>query len=283
MSGLVPGQVTPLVPGIWRLLALNPGMMTGPGTNTYLLQAGDGLMVLDPGPADSQHVDNIRAAASEIGLPLQAVLVTHTHRDHSPAAEALVAELALRRLGPEAPDDGLQDDAWVPDQILRDGDVVDLGNEKRLRVIATPGHVSNHLCYLHEESGVLFSGDHLIQGSTVVIVPPAGSMRDYLASLEKLQGEPITRLAPGHGDLIEDPQAYIAHTIGHRLRREEKVVRALRLHPDSTASDLVGTVYDDVPVFLHGVATMSLMAHLLKLEEEGLAAQDNERWAMLAS
>ncbi|MCH8542915.1 MAG: MBL fold metallo-hydrolase [Alcanivorax sp.] len=283
MSGLVPGQVTQLVPGVWRLLALNPGMMTGPGTNTYLLQAGDGLMVLDPGPADSQHVANIRAAAAEIGLPLQAVLVTHTHRDHSPAAEALVEALQLRRLGPEAPADGFQDEAWAPDQILQDGDVVALGNEQRLRVIATPGHVSNHLCYLHEDTGLLFSGDHLIQGSTVVIVPPAGSMRDYLASLEKLRSEHITRLAPGHGDLIEDPQAYIEHTIGHRLRREEKVIRALRLHPDSTANDLVGTVYDDVPVFLHGVATLSLMAHLLKLEEEGLAAQENERWALLAS
>lgn len=281
MSGLIPGQVTAIADGVWRLLALNPGMMTGPGTNTYLIAADQGLLVLDPGPADSHHIDNIEAAAAEIGLPLSAVLVTHTHRDHSPATTLLRERVpGLRRLGPVAPDDGLQDDDWQPDQVLGDGDVIALG-ERRLRVIATPGHVGNHLCFLLEDAGLLFSGDHLIQGSTVVIAPPSGSMKDYLESLRRLQHETLHHLAPGHGDLIEDPQGYIEHTIGHRLRREDKVVRALTQHPDSTASDLVSTVYDDVPVFLHGVATLSLMAHLIKLEQDGRAHRDaGERWAL---
>jgi glyoxylase-like metal-dependent hydrolase (beta-lactamase superfamily II) len=278
MSSLIPGQPSLVAPGVWRVLALNPGMMTGPGTNSYLLASDQGLVLLDPGPVDAHHADSLRAAAAEIGQPITCVLVTHTHRDHSPNATQFEA---VRRLGPLPPDDGLQDEAWQPDQVLADGDCLSLGEGRTLRVIATPGHVSNHLCYLLEEEGVLFSGDHLIQGSTVVIAPPSGSMADYLASLRKLEHESILVMAPGHGDLIVEPMDYIRHTIGHRLRREEKVVRALTQHPDSQVSELVPSVYDDVPVFLHGVATMSLLAHLLKLEQEQRARRDaDERWVL---
>src|SRR5690606_18632333 len=240
----------------------------------------EGLILLDPGPVDARHADNLRAAAAGIGQPVTRVLVTHTHRDHPPNAGEFGD---ARRLGPLPPDDGLQDEHWQPDQLLHDGARLPLGNGHTLRVIATPGHVSNHLCYLLEEEGVLFSGDHLIQGSTVVIAPPSGSMADYLASLRKLEHESIQVMAPGHGDLIIEPMDYIRHTIGHRLRREEKVIRALTQHPDSQVSELVPSVYDDVPVFLHGVATLSLLAHLLKLETEQRARRDDEeRWVLVS-
>ncbi|MCC1497747.1 MBL fold metallo-hydrolase [Alcanivorax sp. 1008] len=266
MFALTPGQPVEIGSGIWRLLALNPGMMSGPGTNTYLMADHDGLAVLDPGPADSRHVDNILRAAQSLNMPLTRLLVTHTHRDHSPAVALLRSHCRGPVIGPPILDDPLQDDSWAPDVVLADGEQIDLG-KLRLRVIATPGHVSNHLCYLEENSGLLFSGDHLINGSTVVIAPPAGSMSDYLRSLRRLLDETISHIAPGHGDLILDPVLTIEATIGHRLAREEKVFQALNDQPDSLPADLVALVYNDVPTFLHGVAAFSLDAHLIRLAE----------------
>jgi glyoxylase-like metal-dependent hydrolase (beta-lactamase superfamily II) len=266
MFALTPGQPVEIGSGIWRLLALNPGMMSGPGTNTYLIADHDGLAVLDPGPADSRHVDNILSAASALGMPLTRVLATHTHRDHSPAVALLRGHCSGPVLGPPVLDDPLQDDSWAPDLVLVDGQRIDMGQLK-LRVIATPGHVSNHLCYLEETSGLLFSGDHLINGSTVVIAPPAGSMSAYLESLSRLLDESISHIAPGHGDLIRDPVRTIEATIGHRLTREEKIFQALANQPNSLATDLVSVVYNDVPGFLHGVAAFSLEAHLIRLAE----------------
>ena len=269
MFALTPGQPVAIAEGVWRLLALNPGMMSGPGTNTYLMAQHDGLAVLDPGPADSRHVENILRAADSLGRPLHTVLVTHTHRDHSPAV-ALLRPHAREVVGPVPLADPLQDDSWAPDRVLKDGDRLDFGT-LRLRVIATPGHVSNHLCYLEEHTGLLFSGDHLINGSTVVIAPPAGSMTDYLASLRRLLDEPVRQIAPGHGDLLLQPVQTIEATIGHRLAREDKVYRALCDQPGSTPAELVATVYSDVPAFLHGVAAFSLHAHLIKLVQDGRA------------
>lgn len=266
MFALTPGQPVQIGEGIWRLLALNPGMMSGPGTNTYLIADHDGLAVLDPGPADSRHVDNIVMAAQSLDLPLTRLLVTHTHRDHSPAVALLRNHSRGPVIGPPALDDPLQDDSWSPDRVLADGEHIDMG-KLRLRVIATPGHVSNHLCYLEEHSGLLFSGDHLINGSTVVIAPPSGSMSDYLRSLRRLLDESIASIAPGHGDLIHDPVRTMEATIGHRLAREEKVFQALNDHPHSLPTDLVPFVYSDVPAFLHGVAAFSLEAHLIRLTE----------------
>jgi glyoxylase-like metal-dependent hydrolase (beta-lactamase superfamily II) len=275
MFALTPGQPVEIGEGIWRLLALNPGMMSGPGTNTYLLADGDDLAVLDPGPADSRHVDNILRAAETLGRRLSRVLVTHTHRDHSPGAALLRPWLGDQVLGPVQLDDPLQDDTWVPEQVLADGDRLDFGG-LCLRVIATPGHVSNHLCYLEEHSGLLFSGDHLINGSTVVIAPPSGSMSAYLQSLRKLLAEPVKVIAPGHGDLIRDPVRTIEATIGHRLTREEKVFQALLARPSSLPTELVTEVYSDVPAFLHGIATFSLEAHLIKLVEDRRAQRSDE-------
>src|SRR5690554_3541059 len=167
MFALTPGQPVEIDHGIWRLLALNPGMMSGPGTNTYLIADHDGLAVLDPGPADSRHIDNILTDDATIELPLTPILVIHTHRDHAPGVALLRGHCRDTVLGPVIVDDPLQDDSWAPDEVLTDGQRIDFG-KLSLRVISTPGHVSNHLCYLEESSKILFSGDHLINGSTVV-------------------------------------------------------------------------------------------------------------------
>lgn len=275
MFALTPGKPVQIDDGVWRLLALNPGMMSGPGTNTYLLAGSDSLWVLDPGPADSRHVDNILAAAAEIGLPIGHVLCTHTHRDHSPCAALLAEAQSVHCHGPAVLDDPLQDDTWRPQAVLGDGERIDDGS-LQLSVISTPGHVSNHLCFL-SANGMLFSGDHLINGSTVVIAPPSGSMGAYLDSLRKLQQHSIRVIAPGHGDLIHDPAGAIAGTIAHRLQREDKVLAALSAAEGvCQPADLVASVYEDVPAFLHPIAEFSLHAHLIKLAEDGRAVQSGD-------
>lgn len=276
MSALIPGKPTLIAPGAWRLLALNPGMMTGPGTNTYLVGKSE-LAVIDPGPADERHLENILRAADTIGAPIRQVLVTHTHRDHSPGAALLARELALEVIGPATPADGLQDESFRPGRLIADGDSISVG-PLALRAIATPGHVSNHFCYLLEREQLLFTGDHLIHGSTVVIAPPSGSMSDYIASLRRLLDEPVEVMAPGHGDLIREPVETLEKTIAHRLERERKVAAALANHPESTAADLVKVVYSDVPAFLHNIATLSLEAHLIKLVEDGRATANGARY-----
>lgn len=280
MFALTPGQPVKIAAGVWRLLALNPGMMSGPGTNTYLLERPDGLVVLDPGPDDSRHLANIEAAARQLDLPIRDILVTHTHRDHSPAAHALHTHTGAPLLGPEVVHDNLQDERWQAHRELHDGDVVPLG-DTQLRVIATPGHVSNHLCYLLESEGMLFSGDHLINGSTVVIAPPSGSMNAYLHSLEKLLQYDLHVIAPGHGDLIHQPHQAIEQTISHRLKREHKVRTCLADLPGSSAAELVKRVYDDTPPFLHPIAEYSLLAHLIKLCEDGVAAEQDGRYTLV--
>ena len=277
MASLIPGQAIPIGTNAWRVLARNPGMMTGPGTNSYLY-GKDSLTVIDPGPADLDHLQALLHAAKELGKPITQVIVTHTHRDHSPGALAIVAATGARCLGPFVPDDGLQDETWQADVLLAEGDVIDCGGTS-LEVIETPGHVSNHLCFMTPD-GLLFTGDHLIQGSTVVIAPPSGSMGAYFSSLKKLQGRGVVSMAPGHGDVIEDPETAIAHTLAHRQKREDKVLGCLS-HEAASTRELVKSVYDDVPVFLHGVAEFSLLAHLIKLAEDGKASEQSQGWARL--
>lgn len=274
MASLIPGQLTPIGDNAWRVLARNPGMMTGPGTNSYLF-GKDSLTVIDPGPEDQEHLQALLQAARTLGKPIDQVVVTHTHRDHSPGALALVAATGARCLGPSVPDDGLQDESWQSDRLLGEGDRVDCGGVS-LQVIETPGHVGNHLCYLSDD-GMLFTGDHLIQGSTVVIAPPSGSMQAYFASLRKLQQRGIMVMAPGHGDLISDPEETLTHTLAHRQKREDKVLEGLSGDPQTLAV-LVKVVYDDVPEFLHGVAQFSLQAHLIKLAEDGKAEEIDQGW-----
>ena len=271
-STLAAGQLDQIAPGVRRLVAPNGGLMTGAGTNTYILGARQ-FIVLDPGPADAAHVRRIlEVTQGRIG----AIVATHTHRDHSPAAWPLAQATRAALLGATIPDDGHQDLSFKPTCQLGEGDRITIEN-LRLRVIATPGHVANHLCLLLDEQGLLFTGDHLNQGATVVIIPPSGSMSQYLSSLRKLQAEPVTQIAPGHGYVIDDAQREITRIINHRLQREAKVLACLRRLQPVSLDDLLPLVYDDVSARLHGLAKSSLLAHLLKLAEEGVAihAQDS--------
>jgi glyoxylase-like metal-dependent hydrolase (beta-lactamase superfamily II) len=258
-----------IAPGVRRLVARNPGFMTGPGTNTYLVGA-QRCAVIDPGPHDPVHIERILAAA---GGRVSSILATHTHPDHSPAVAALAQSTGAEILGRGPPVHGRQDATFAPTRVLNDGDIVQVG-DMALRAIHTPGHASNHVCYLLEGSGMLFSGDHVMQGSTVVIGPPDGDMKVYLQSLARLQREPVTRIAPGHGTVIDDAQGEVARLIAHRLQREAKVVERLRRAGRVTIDVLVASVYDDVDPRLHPVAKGSLLAHLLKLEADDRAARD---------
>lgn len=277
MPELTPGKAVFLSDRVARLLAPNPSVFTGPGTNSYLIRQGDSIVVVDPGPADSTHLAAIMQAADTLGGQIRHVLCTHTHEDHSPGATLLAARTGARLFGNRAPDDGYNDTTFAPDVVPRDNEQLDLDGIG-LRVIATPGHVSNHLCFLLEEERLLFTGDHLIQGSTVVIVPPEGSMRDYLASLARLQHLPLTAIAPGHGDVMDNPEHIITATTRHRLAREAKALRAVRERGRATLNELLPRVYDDVPPFMHAIARLSLEAHMIKLYEEGVISRDGEDW-----
>src|SRR5712671_2364861 len=221
---LTPGVPKRLDRFVTRLTAPNPGAMTGPGTNTYLVGEGD-LAVIDPGPALSSHIDRILENAKG---RLRWILCTHTHLDHSPAAAALKAATGAQLIGRPAP--AGQDETFKPDSVLENGQRIPIGGADSgvtLRAIHTPGHASNHLCYLLEDTRMLFTGDHVMQGSTVVINPPDGDMRAYLASLEHLLEEDLAIIAPGHGYLIGAPHKEIRRLIAHRLAREAKVQAAL--------------------------------------------------------
>ena len=262
-----------LAPGIRRLVAPNPSMMTGPGTNTYLF-GSDEVAVLDPGPVIDSHLQAIEAAAAG---NIRWVLVTHTHRDHSPAAAVLAKRVGAELLGRPAPGGGNQDMTFAPDRILEDGDCFNVDGID-IEAIRTPGHASNHVCYRHAEQDWIFTGDHIIDGSTVVINPPDGNMKDYLESLEKLKRRNPVALAPGHGGLINDPQRLVDWIIAHRLERETKVLLALRANPGLPSMELVPHVYADVDKKLYGWAERSLLAHLIKLQADGLVLVTNDCW-----
>jgi len=274
---LVSGQLDEIAAGVRRLVANNASYMTGPGTNTYIV-GRERFAVIDPGPAAEPHVQRI---LQETGGRIAAVLVTHTHRDHSPAAQAIAAATGAEVLGRTAPDDGRQDLAFTATRMMNDGDALTV-DDLTLRAVHTPGHASNHLCFVLEGTGLIFTGDHLMQGSTVVIAPPDGNMGQYLRSLQRLQNEPVTRIAPGHGLTIEDAQSEIEHIIAHRLKREAKVVERLAEMGKANLDALVARVYDDVDSRLHPLAKSSLLAHLLKLEEDGRVRSDSDaQWQVI--
>lgn len=272
-----------LSPRLIRLTAGNGSVMTGPGTNTYLVGGGprNEWAVIDPGPALPAHVDAILAAAPG---PIRHILVTHTHTDHSPAAAALKAATGAPTLGRVAAHPMWQDTAFQPDRPLEGGERLVIDDGVTLEVVHTPGHASNHLCYLLVEEATLFTGDHVMQQSTVVINPPDGDMRAYIGSLRALAArEDLAWLAPGHGFLMDRPRQVMEGIVAHRLRREAKVVDALVRLQDATADELLATVYDDVPPRLLPVALRSLNAHLEKLRADGSAVERDGRWAPLAA
>lgn len=261
-----------------RLVAPNPGMMTGPGTNTYLL-GDEQLAVVDPGPAIPEHIEAILAAGEG---RIRWIICTHTHPDHSPAWQAVAAATGAEVIGALPADDRFQDDTFAPTTLL-EHDWVLSTPEFNLRALHTPGHVSNHYCFLLEEDGMLFAGDHIMNGSTVVIVPPGGDMKAYIESLQLLLDYPLQSIAPGHGAVIDTPRQEVAGLVEHRLKRERKVVAGLSALGEADLDTLVKVVYDDVDVARHEWAKLSLAAHLIKLSAEGRARSDEaaQQWCWL--
>ncbi len=273
---IVPEVASALSPLVRRITADNPGMMTGPGTNTYLVGI-DEIVVIDPGPDDDTHLDAIVGCG---GDRIRWIAATHTHADHSPGVAGLKERTGAEVLAFVARD-GLEIDT-----ALADGDTIE-ATEFRLTAVHTPGHASNHLCYLLPGERTLFSGDHVMEGSTVVITPPDGDMAAYLESLERLRRLRLRRIAPGHGHLITDPAAKIDEYVAHRLDRERQVAETLAGSPDgsATAAELVAAIYTDVPEVLHLAARYSVWAHLRKLAADGRATADevddiDSRWSV---
>jgi glyoxylase-like metal-dependent hydrolase (beta-lactamase superfamily II) len=276
-----PGKPVRLSPRVIRVTANNGSMMTGPGTNTYLVGGGaeNEWAVIDPGPLDGEHVDAILAAAPG---PIRWIFATHTHTDHSPATALLKARTGAHVHGLLPKHREWQDASFAPETLLLGGERIALPGGTTLRAIHTPGHASNHLCYLLEEERLLFTGDHVMQASTVVINPPDGDMAAYLGSLRGLLAEELEWLAPGHGFLMAEPRRAIEWIIDHRLKREAKVVAALRAQPAAGAEALLAIVYSDVPARLHRRALRSLQAHLFKLRCAGVAPEHVQaRWSLV--
>jgi glyoxylase-like metal-dependent hydrolase (beta-lactamase superfamily II) len=265
------GAVQRLTGEVWRIVAPNPGPLTGPGTNTYVV-GRDRPVVIDPGCDDPAHLARVLDVA---GRAVERIVCTHSHPDHSPGAGWLRERTGAPVYGLPAPDDGHQDPAYAPDAALADGERIPAGDDV-LRAIHTPGHASNHVCLLLEATGLLFTGDHLMSGSTVIIIPPDGSMRLYLDSLRQLRGLPMSSLAPGHGELMPGAVAEIDRVTRHRLAREAKLVRALDRRGAATLDDVLAEVYDDVPRSMHAYARYSLLAHAVKLVEEDRARVEGE-------
>jgi glyoxylase-like metal-dependent hydrolase (beta-lactamase superfamily II) len=266
-------RCVPLAPGVRRIVAGNAGLMTGPGTNTYLLGV-DPVAVLDPGPDDARHLEAILAAAQAV---IRWIIVTHTHPDHSPLAGELARRTGARLIGLPPPDDGRQDSAFVPEHRPGDGEHLSLG-DCPLIAIHTPGHASNCVCYLLESERLLFTGDHVLEGVSPVILPPDGDMAAYLHSLDKLQGLNFERIAPGHGRVMEHGKEVLTALRAHRLAREEKVLRSLRQLSVASLDELTTVVYEDVAVERHAWARLTLAAHLIKLAREHRAAEKDGLW-----
>ena len=222
------GEVRTLSGRVRRIVAPNPGPMTGPGTNTYVVGETD-LVLVDPGPAVASHVDAILAC---VGDRLRYIACTHTHPDHSPAAAVVADATGAELIGRTTADDRHQDLSFQPASQIDDDECI-AGQDWTLRAIRTPGHVDNHVCYLLEEEGMVFAGDHIMNGSTVVIVPPGGNMADYIASLRRLLDYQVKVVAPGHGELIQDCRGEVEKLVRHRLMREAKVLAALDERPQS--------------------------------------------------
>ena len=275
---IVPGRAVRLSDRVIRVSADNSGMMTGPGTNTYLVGGGprNEWAVIDPGPSLAPHVEAILKAAPG---PIRWILVTHTHQDHSPAANELRERTGAQVLGRIASYPQNQDPAFKPDRILAHGERLAIDQDTTLAVFHTPGHASNHLCYLLEQERMLFTGDHVMQTSTVVIGPPDGDMTAYLDSLRALLKVELSWFAPGHGFLMAQPHKALEAIVAHRLRREAKVLEAVTELAGADTDALLARVYDDVKPGLHPVARRSLTAHLQKLVADGRVRHENDRWS----
>lgn len=273
-ADFAPGRAVRVAEGVRRIVAPNPGRMTGPGTNTYLIGTRE-LVVLDPGPVADSHLEAIVEA---IGTGrVVAIAVTHTHRDHSPGAAPLRARIGAPVVGRRARHAAFQDPDFAPDREVGDG--FTLATDAGVLVaVATPGHASNHLCWHQPALGLLYSGDHVLGTVSPVILPPDGDMSEYLDSLARLRRLELSAFAPGHGPLVPEPVATIDALVRHRLAREARVVQVLAGLGRAPLEALLPLVYADVAGELHAYARYSLEAHLLRLERNGRARRDGADW-----
>ena len=279
MTQLLPGKPQSLRPEISRIVAPNGGPMTGPGTNSYLLGSKH-LALLDPGPDLPEHIDALTRAIEAGGGELADILVTHTHLDHSPAAATLAGRFGARLIGLAAPSAPRQDRTFVPDYQPADGEWLQSGGFS-IQAVHTPGHASNHVCYWLQSESLLFTGDHVMQGSTVVIPPPDGDMAAYMQSLQKVRDLQAAHIAPGHGVLIDDCDRYLQRLLRHRRQREARVLDRLGKLGQASIDLLLPQAYADVPQALWPVAKFSLHAHLLKLAAEDRVRQQGECWEVV--
>jgi glyoxylase-like metal-dependent hydrolase (beta-lactamase superfamily II) len=280
------GLAEDVEPLVKRVLAPNPSPYTYTGTQTYVVGLADGpdCAVIDPGPDEPEHIAAILAAVGS--RKILAIMCTHTHRDHSPAAAPLAAQtgapivgcapLMLQVAGPRS--DEAFDPTYAPDRVLADGEGM-RGTGWTLTAVATPGHTSNHLCFALEESGALFTGDHVMGWSTSVVIPPDGDMGDYMASLDKLMAREDVRYHSAHGAAIDKPRQLVRGMIGHRRQREAQILRLLGEAP-RPVSGFIPAMYKGLDARLIGAAEMSVTAHLLDLEKRGMAAHDGALWRL---
>jgi glyoxylase-like metal-dependent hydrolase (beta-lactamase superfamily II) len=268
-----------LEPGIARVLAHNPSAFTYYGTQTYLA-GSDEVAVIDPGPDDPSHIDAIIEAIG--GRKIAAIMCTHTHRDHSPAAAPLAkrtgapivgcAPLALETVGPRA--DASFDGDYSPDRVLRDGESISIDSSE-LTAVATPGHTSNHLCFAWGDA--LFTGDHVMGWSTTVVVPPDGDMAAYMTSLDQLRHRDDRIYFPAHGPPVTNPKQYVRHLVGHRMQRERQILKLVSERAREIP-DIVANAYPGLDPRLIAAAGGSVFAHLLDLERRGMVVQEGELW-----
>lgn len=270
---LNPGESDWIALNTFRVLAPNPGIFTGPGTNSYVIHGQGSSIVIDPGPEDDDHYEALQDACAG---PISHVLLTHTHPDHAPLARRIKAECGAVIVGLPAPEHRPQYRDAPPDVIPEDGVALQPADVD-IKPVHTPGHASNHVCFYMPSTGLLFTGDHINQGATVVINPPDGNMADYFASLRKCGQLNPDAIAPGHGELIDNPVSEIERLIAHREKREEKVYGHLTDKPQSL-DVLVKGVYDEVDVRLHPIAERSLLAHLEHLALHKRAQESENGW-----
>ena len=274
------GEPVALSPRIARLLAPNPGPFTFKGTGVYIVGAGSSVAVVDPGPDIPEHIIALKAA---IGTrKVSHILVTHTHRDHSPAAGALKQWSGAPTLAAGAHGTGMgdveegADRDFLPDAVVRDGEII-IGEGFTLSCVATPGHTANHMCYALAEEQALFCGDHVMGWSTSVVAPPDGNMADYLASLEMLIARGDRILYPTHGSPITEPQAYLRALLAHRRLRESQILEALQ---SGGAEAIAKNLYPDIAPALRRAAAAQVQAHLDHLLARGaIAALPGGRYA----
>jgi glyoxylase-like metal-dependent hydrolase (beta-lactamase superfamily II) len=276
---LTPESPSALSPLVRRVVANNPGLMTGAGTNSYLVGI-DEVAVIDPGPDLTRHVDAIVGAAMRERV--RWILLTHTHPDHWPAAAKIKKKTGAPIAG-FAPFPKADEVTIELDIVLGEGDTVD-GTEFRLEALHTPGHAPNHLCFWLDEERTLFTGDHVLNGTTTVVNPQrGGDMVQYLASLDRLRKlKRVARICPGHGDVIEDPAAVLDEYVAHRKMRERQILKLLKAKP-ATIPKIVSALYTDTPDGLIDMAQRQVHAHLLKLKAEGKVSGSGVRTSWTAS